>query len=128
MYVCHGRVNQYEVWKHALHHHHIQNTQQDGYFDQPPGYRLAFRELGASLGLQVNPIAYNNAVWAQRAQRIHTYWSTRICDRDHDISPIMMASSLVPGCWNAAYEQRLVDFDASNFVSLFYEDSSQEGA
>jgi hypothetical protein len=78
---------------------------QDGYFRVPPAYRLAFRELGTTLGAQVNPAAQPE--WGPRVQELHRFWAPRVMARDADISPVMMASSLVPGVWGREYEGKL---------------------
>jgi len=80
----------------------------DGYFNQASGYRLAFRELGTSLGVQVNPFASRQEkMWTEQVESVHDFWAPRVMDRDRDITPVMMASSLVPGVWSGAYEGKL---------------------
>ena len=74
-----------------------------GYFSEPAGYRLAFREFGTTLGVQVNPAA--NTKWRkERVDALHTFWASRILERDMDITPVMMAASLVPGAWDKKFE------------------------
>ena len=77
----------------------------EGYFKEPPGFRLAFRELGTTLGAQVNEVMSSH--WERRVGELHQFWATRILDRDSDISPVMMASSLVPCAWNRRFEDKI---------------------
>eukprot|EP01134_Creolimax_fragrantissima_P002111 CFRG2111T1 len=71
----------------------------NGYFTKPLDCRLAFREFGTTLGTQVNPSASNQ--WPQqRVPVLHAFWAPYVFDRDTDISPVMMAASLVPGVWD----------------------------
>jgi len=79
----------------------------DGYFSEPAGYRLAFREFGTTLGVQVNPIAAKSSTSQWKKERIdalHTFWAPRVMERDMDITPVMMASSLVPGAWDKNFK------------------------
>lgn len=76
-----------------------------GYFNEPPGFRLAFRELGTTLGAQVNELM--SSKWERRVEELHRFWAPRILDRDSDISPVMLAASLVPGAWDRRYEEKL---------------------
>ncbi|KAH3757078.1 l-ascorbic acid binding [Pelomyxa schiedti] len=61
--------------------------------------RLAFREFGTSLGIQVNHLSKSSELWKNRAERIHKSWyhESLLFQRDRDITPVMMASSLLPG-------------------------------
>lgn len=78
----------------------------DGYFREPAGFRLAFRELGTTLGVQVNAAA--GAAWRDsRAPALHAFWAPRLLERDAGITPVMMAASLVPGAWDRRFEPRL---------------------
>lgn len=79
---------------------------EEGYFKEPPGFRLAFREFGTTLGVQVNEVAGEE--WKkERVAVLHEFWAPRVLDRDSDITPVMMAASLVPGAWDRRYEGRL---------------------
>lgn len=81
---------------------------ESGYFQQPPGFRLAFREFGTTLGFQTNPKAFAHGDWGRRIDSLHYYWANHILDRDQDISPVMMAASLVPGAWAKHNESKIV--------------------
>lgn len=81
---------------------------ESGYFQQPPGYRLAFREFGTTLGFQTNPRAFAHVDWGRRIDTLHSYWSHHVLDRDQDISPVMLAASLVPGAWAKHNESTIV--------------------
>jgi len=78
---------------------------QEGYFRVPPAYRLAFRELGTALGVQVNPAAQPE--WGPRVEELHQLWAPRALARDRDITPVMLAASLAPGVWDRRYEEKL---------------------
>lgn len=67
-----------------------------GFFNKSRFQRLAFREFGATLGLQVNSLA-KNSVWEERVTGVHKFWADTLLDHDYDITPVMYASSLLPG-------------------------------
>lgn len=71
-----------------------------GAFAGAPSTRLAFREMGATLGVQVAAGAKEN-LWLPRVAAIHSFWASagRLTARDVDISPLMFACSAVPGAW-----------------------------
>lgn len=73
-----------------------------GYFTQPSEYRLAFREFGTTLGVQVNKLARLDA-WMPRVKEIHAHWSDKLFRRDKDITPVMYCSSLIPGSFSRGY-------------------------
>lgn len=76
------------------------------YFDSSSRrYRLAFREFGTSLGLQTIPTPRDEK-WHQRVESIHDTWKDRIYERDHDITPVMYCSSIVPGVFKPNYCER----------------------
>lgn len=75
------------------------------YFGQPEPYRLAFREFGTTLGVQVNPAA--GGQWALRVDALHQFWAQHLFTRDADITPVMLTASLVPGAWARDYTPRL---------------------
>jgi hypothetical protein len=72
-----------------------------GYFDMPVKYRLAFREFGTTIGVQVNGVA--GAEWRKRADQLNSFWEQQLYSRDHDITPIMFCTSLLPGVWDKNY-------------------------
>jgi hypothetical protein len=87
--------------------HNLDKLWKDGYFSEPAGYRLAFREFGTTLGVQVNPVAAESTTSQWKKERIdalHTFWASRVIERDMDITPVMMASSLVPGAWDKNFK------------------------
>jgi hypothetical protein len=76
-----------------------------GYFHASFNERLAFREFGATLGLQVNTKVVEvvgRELWEKRVDDVHKMWMARgrVFKRDADITPVMLCSSLVPGVWN----------------------------
>lgn len=77
----------------------------EGYFRQAPQHRLAFREFGATLGLQVNSEA--GAAWQPRVDQLHDLWAQQLFTRDADITPVMFCASLVPGAWSRTYGDKL---------------------
>ncbi len=75
-----------------------------GYFAQAAGNRLAFREFGATLGAQAHPATAHR--WAARVDALHEFWAPLAFDRDADITPVMFASSLLPGAWLRGFDAR----------------------
>eukprot|EP00250_Pteridium_aquilinum_P013006 c21074_g1_i1 orf=99-1172(+) len=69
---------------------------------KPSPYRLAFREFGTSLGVQVNMLASQDA-WMPRVKEIHAHWSEKLYTRDNDITPVMYCTSLIPGSFKKGY-------------------------
>ena len=80
----------------------------DGAFAGPSNTRLAFREFGATLGAQVAAAGSERAVaeWRPRVAAVHSFWAAagRLTAHDSDISPLMFASSMVPGAWQPGWE------------------------
>ena len=68
----------------------------------PSSYRLAFREFGTTIGLQVNPLA-DASLWTPRVKEINARWSDDIFERDADITPVMYCTSLNPGSFKRGY-------------------------
>ncbi len=53
--------------------------------------------------MQVNPSA--PAAWRSRVRQLHAHWSgDKLYARDADITPVMYASSLLPGALSRAYD------------------------
>lgn len=77
----------------------LEELWEEGYFKGPPKFRLAFREFGTTLGVQVNPHACME--WQERVSVLHSFWSanTLLFARDSDITPVMCCASLIPGVW-----------------------------
>jgi len=73
----------------------LEKLWQKGYFQSSQSYRLAFREFGTTLGVQCHNLA--NARWSDRVVKIHEFWENKLYSRDHDITPIMFCTSLIPG-------------------------------
>eukprot|EP00898_Chlorokybus_atmophyticus_P005463 jgi/Chlat1/5918/Chrsp4S00498 len=75
-----------------------------GYFEQPLGHRLMFREMGTTMGIQAVLAAPENAIWSQRVDALHAFWRDKVFERDRDISPLMYAASALmwPGVWKRA--------------------------
>jgi hypothetical protein len=79
---------------------------QSGEFDIPIKYRLAFREFGTTIGVQVNPVAGKE--WHERANALNQFWEPYIYQRDKDITPVMYCTSLIPGAFKKGYiEERM---------------------
>jgi len=105
LWLAHWALPENETWADAVSGRslgHLEELWQDGYFDEPSGFRLAFREFGTTLGVQVNPMA-DASKWVSRVDALHEFWGSRATDRDSDITPVMMSASLVPGVWNIKY-------------------------
>jgi len=73
----------------------LEQLWQGGYFTGHPSRRLAFREFGTTIGVQVNQRAGEH--WASRVKELHEFWNKRLYSRDHDITPVMFCTSLIPG-------------------------------
>ncbi|KAL4457319.1 hypothetical protein ABPG75_012184 [Micractinium tetrahymenae] len=86
-----------------------------GYFRAPEHFRLAFREFGTTLGVQVNPQA--GPPWQQRATQLHQYWGQHLFTRDADITPVMFCTSLIPGAWDRRYADKLRGLAARSTAS-----------
>ena len=71
-------------------------------FDLPDSQRLAFREFGTTIGAQVSPAA--RPAWRERVLRLHAHWRGALFSRDKDITPVMAATSLLPGALSRAYD------------------------
>jgi hypothetical protein len=55
--------------------------------------------------VQVNPSA--PAAWRSRVRQLHAHWSgDKLYARDADITPVMYASSLLPGALSRTYDAR----------------------
>jgi len=76
----------------------------NGYFDESERYRLAFREMGTTIGIQVSKLSSSEKRWENRVQSLHQFWDSRIYRRDRDISPVMYCTSLLPGLWDPNYQ------------------------
>jgi hypothetical protein len=72
-----------------------------GYFQQPTSHRLAFREFGTTISLQVTTDTPKE--WHSRVQHIHEVWAPKIWKRDRDITPVMYCTSLLPGVFDRQY-------------------------
>jgi len=93
-----------EMWADTLTSRSLQGLEQlwkAGQFKLPERYRLAFREFGTTIGVQVNPKAKSQ--WIDRVKEILDFWSTRLYTRDRDITPVMFCASLIPGTWDRNY-------------------------
>ncbi len=75
-----------------------------GYFRQAAANRLAFRKFGATLGAQAHPATARR--WAARVDALHEFWAPLAFGRDPDITPVMLASSLLPGAWLRGFDAR----------------------
>jgi len=69
----------------------------------PESHRLAFREFGTTIGVQVHPAA--GTQWKPRVQELHEFWSKRLYTRDRDITPVMFCTSLIPGVFDHNYSK-----------------------
>ncbi len=98
---------------------------QGGAFEEAARYRLAFREFGTTIGVQVNPAAPR--AWHERVRQLHGLWSPHLYTRDSDITPVMYATSLLPGAFSRAYD-RLPPVDARTRVAGGGAGSSGGGA
>lgn len=72
-----------------------------GEFDGSSSGRLAFREFGTTIGVQMHPDLW--AKWESRVDGLHKFWLKHLFLRDKDITPIMYCTSLMPGVFQASY-------------------------
>jgi hypothetical protein len=87
-----------EEWSRVMTGRALQSLEllwKEGEFHMQPSQRLAFRELGTTIGVQVVPNA--RTLWMPRVAELHQFWEPTIFRRDSDITPVMFASSLIPG-------------------------------
>ncbi|KAF1325804.1 hypothetical protein FI667_g8845, partial [Globisporangium splendens] len=95
-----------ELWAKTLHDAALASIDElfrSGRFERPPAYRLMFREMGTVLGVEVASRGMQpqqRDQWARCVERLLSFWSDRVFDRDGDISPLMYASALLPGVWD----------------------------
>jgi hypothetical protein len=82
----------------------LEQLYKGGEFDAPTRYRLAFREFGTTIGVQVNKVG--TEAWHKRAANLNEFWNEHIFERDRDITPIMYCTSLIPGAFEAGYVER----------------------
>jgi len=75
---------------------------QRGSFEEADRHRLAFREFGTTIGVQVHPSSRD--AWRPRVRALHAHWQRSLYGRDRDITPAMFASSLLPGAFSRAYD------------------------
>jgi len=79
----------------------IEELWQSGRFSDFASFRLAFREIGTTIALQVHPKTPEH--WKARIDKVNDFWSKRLYTRDKDITPVMFCSSLIPGVLNRNY-------------------------
>ena len=88
----------------------LERLWRSGAFDpkRPAWRRLAFREFGTTIGVQVNSEAAaavgSGGEWGDRVRVLHSFWEPRAFDRDADITPLMFAVSLVPTALSRHFE------------------------
>jgi hypothetical protein len=76
-----------------------------GQFDEPPEYRLAFREFGTTIGVQVTDVTRGD--WTSRVRGLHSFWHSHgLHTRDSDITPVMYCTSLNPGVFYRNYPKQ----------------------
>jgi len=58
--------------------------------------------MGTVLGLKVALLQRpeERDQWTERVEKLLSFWSDKVFDRDTDISPLMYASALLPGVWD----------------------------
>lgn len=75
-----------------------------GLYSKDNIYRLAFREFGMSMGLQLTDNIDKRL--KEKASEINRFWFNSIFARDHDITPVMFCSSCFQGVLNRSYLQQ----------------------
>ncbi len=98
-----------EIWSHHISKESLSSINElwtHGYFRSRSYYRLAFREFGTTIGVQVNPIVQRKSgnEWiTSRVPMLHSFWERDLFSRDSNITPVMYCSSLIPGAWRRGY-------------------------
>jgi len=90
-----------EEWSKLLSSRSLESLQylwSGGVFSLPARYRLAFREFGTTIGVQVN--RKTDSHWVDRVEEIHKFWKSDLYSRDKDITPVMFCTSLIPGVFD----------------------------
>lgn len=82
----------------------VDNLFKFGEFTGRSHHRLAFREFGTSIGVQMHDNLMNNGGWKSRVEELHEFWLPRLYERDADITPVMFCTSLMPGLIDPSYE------------------------
>jgi len=93
-----------EEWSKVVTQRSLQSLEylyQRQYFSPENRYRLAFREFGTTIGVQVNSFAPPQ--WKERVELLHSYWEPKLYKRDQDITPVMFCTSLIPGVFWKLY-------------------------
>jgi len=73
---------------------------ESGYFFKRSNHRLAFREFGTTIGVQVNSFAAQDGRWMERVNKLNDEWKENLFSRDKDITPVMYCTSLIPGVFD----------------------------
>ncbi|KAL9657050.1 hypothetical protein ABK040_002676 [Willaertia magna] len=84
--------------------HNLDELWKKGKFKQSY-YRLAFREFGTTLGLQMymKQDRELEEKWRDRIENVHSYWDKKVYDRDEDITPVMYCTSLFTGVMDRTF-------------------------
>lgn len=96
-----------EEWATSIRHASLRSLERlwkIDYFSKSNIYRLAFREFGTSIGVQVTEEAIGT--WQQRVAELNEHWSRSLYSRDRDITPVMFCTSLLPGVMNRNYHSQ----------------------
>uniref|UniRef100_A0A914VG78 Uncharacterized protein n=1 Tax=Plectus sambesii TaxID=2011161 RepID=A0A914VG78_9BILA len=95
-----------EDWAKQLHlkaSEAVDSLWQQGEFSGNWKRRLAFREFGTTIGVQMHPELKTR--WMDRINQLHSLWVEHLFKRDDDITPVMFCSSLLPGYFAKSYKQ-----------------------
>lgn len=79
----------------------LEKLWREGDFRDSLNHRLAFREFGTTIGVQLH--SQSKDVWKDRIEEIHHLWLPNLYKRDQDISPVMFCTSLRPGVFSRDY-------------------------
>jgi len=106
MWIAHWYYD--EPWSHHISKeslHSINELWDQGYFKSHSYYRLAFREFGTTIGVQVNPLVERQKKeWIdRRVPMLHSFWEKELFKRDSNITPVMYCTSLIPGAFKRDY-------------------------
>lgn len=78
----------------------VDDLWKSGEFSGPPRGRLAFREFGTTIGVQMH--AQLASLWTDRVEKLHDLWAGNLYSRDCDITPVMYCTSLIPTMFRAS--------------------------
>lgn len=75
----------------------VNHLWENGEFEGSQRHRLAFREFGTTIGVQIHSELMTKHNWSKRVEKLNEFWLPNLYERDCDITPVMYCASLFPG-------------------------------